>query len=186
MINSAICTKEAPGGGGDFSHDDGWSIAPPKEKKKERPAGDGEARLNDRKRRNDFLRATGLSGGPMINGPAPLFAAADPVAGVCIHSLPGPVSLSVEHPVGPDPPGQAISPGPAFLSAGYLAGVRPFSASAFCSIEPLQIPFSFQTIFSGLTVSSNSSAVRRPSVRTASFKVVPSWRAFFAHSAAFS
>ena len=43
-----------------------------------------------------------------------------------------------------------------------------------------------QTIFSGRTVSSNSSAVSRPRASTASFSVVPSARAFFAHLAAAS
>ena len=42
------------------------------------------------------------------------------------------------------------------------------------------------TIFSGRTVSSNSSAVRRPRDNTASFRVVPSERAFLAHLAAAS
>lgn len=40
------------------------------------------------------------------------------------------------------------------------------------------------TIFSGRTVSSNSSAVRRPRANTASLRVVPSCRAFLAHAAA--
>ena len=54
---------------------------------------------------------------------------------------------------------------------------RPKRAAAQCFLY---------TIFSGRTVSSNSSAVSKPRDRTASFKVVPSARAFFAHLAAAS
>ena len=45
---------------------------------------------------------------------------------------------------------------------------------------------SHYTIFSGLTVSSNSPPVSSPRARTASFRVVPSARAFLAHLAAAS
>jgi transcriptional regulator with XRE-family HTH domain len=47
-------------------------------------------------------------------------------------------------------------------------------------------PFNIYTIFSGRTVSSNSSAVISPMASTASFSVVPSRRAFLAHAAACS
>ena len=67
------------------------------------------------------------------------------------------------------------------------AGVSPKRFVALVSWAPRQRVFLIAyTIFSGRTVSSNSSAVRSPRARTASFNVVPSWRAFLAHLAAAS
>ncbi len=71
------------------------------QKRKRSIRGSDGARLNDRRSRNDFPRAIGLSGGcSSPNGPAPLFAAAHLVVGGNCTPFSGSTLLSIDHRVG--------------------------------------------------------------------------------------
>ena len=82
-------------------------------------------------------------------------------------------------------------------AAGQEMNIAPHIYTSICVLLnertpgaeiPLPAPDALcvYTIFSGRTVSSNSSAVSSPRASTASFRVVPSARAFLAHLAAAS